>query len=125
VSTSVKPDNLRFTRKWLEPEVPPVLRRGREHRIVRWIGAGNRRSAKPVAAEVSEAPEAADVLENCVIRLSWADTFGRPARRDPAGYGLSAPIDAQVLRFQSRPSSEAARPAPRRAAAQPAVPVLR
>lgn len=120
MSISARPDGPRFARKWLEPEVPPVLRRGREHRIVRWIGAAGRRASKPAG---TEAPDPAEAPATFVIRLSWAETFGRPARPDPAGSGPSV---AQVLPFQGHPSGGARTPPPRRrAVVQPSVPVLR
>ncbi|MGH1570619.1 hypothetical protein ACRAWG_08065 [Methylobacterium sp. P31] len=119
MSTSDKPDGIRPSRRAFEPEVPPVLRRGRKHRIVRWIGAGQRRTSQPVEDSPSAAPETS------VIRLSWADTFGRPVRPVPAGLGRSAATSAQVLPFRSRSTGDKKRPAQRREAGQPPVPVLR
>jgi hypothetical protein len=114
VSISDKTDDIRPNRKRSETNLPPVLRRGREHRIVRWIGAANRKAPRP-----AEEPAAAD---NRVIKLSWADTFGRPGRAEP---GRSEPAPAQVLPFLGRRSETAPRAAPCRAADQPPVPVLR
>jgi hypothetical protein len=119
VSISDKSDGVRPGRRESEPEVPPVLRRGRKHRIVRWIGAAQRRPSPSVETTPSAAPEAS------VIRLSWADTYGRPVRPAPAGLGRSAPISAQVLPFQARSTGDTTRPAQRRDAGQPPVPVLR
>ncbi len=116
MSISDKTDDIRPNRKRSEADLPPVLRRGREHRIVRWIGAANRKAQR--SAE-DTAPASAD---NRVIQLSWADTFGRPSRAEP---GRPAPGPAQVLPFQGRRSETAPRSTRRRAADQPPVPVLR
>ena len=69
-----------------------MLRRGHEHRIVRWIGTGNHK--QPKAAPASGA------AEGRVIKLCWSDTFGRPVHPDFAGFARSA--SAQVLPFRSR-----------------------
>ncbi|MEE7505014.1 hypothetical protein ACLBXO_09420 [Methylobacterium sp. C33D] len=114
MSISDKTDDIRPNRKRGEMDLPPVLRRGREHRIVRWIGAANRKAPRPA--------EAAAPADDRVIKLSWADTFGRPGRGEP---GRSAPGSAQVLPFQGRRSETAPRATPRRSADQPPVPVLR
>ncbi|MGT2486313.1 hypothetical protein ACU4GA_10845 [Methylobacterium oryzae CBMB20] len=117
MSISDKTDGIRPNRKRSEADLPPVLRRGREHRIVRWIGAAGRKAPRPAAEDT--APAAAD---NRVIKLSWADTFGRPGRTEP---GRPDPGPAQVVAFPGRRSEAPPRAAPRRAADQPPVPVLR
>ncbi|MGU3663363.1 hypothetical protein ACLBX9_04150 [Methylobacterium sp. A49B] len=114
--TTDEPDDIRQTRKAFEPAVLPVLRRGREHRIVRWIGAGNRKLPTAGAKTASQAPE------RRVIKLGWSDTFGRPVRSDQAGFVRSGP--AQVLPFRGR-GDAAGQAAPSGAAGQPPVPVLR
>jgi hypothetical protein len=119
VTTSDKPDEMRPTRKRLEMSLPPVLRRGRENRIVRWIGAGGGRPPEVAAAPLAEAPAGQ------LIRLSWADTFGRPVRPQPPAFIRSAPAVAEVLPFPSRTGTGAALAASRRAGDQPSVPVLR
>ncbi|MBE7203788.1 MAG: hypothetical protein INR70_39160 [Parafilimonas terrae] len=96
--------DIRQTRRAFEPSVLPVLRRGREHRIVRWIGAGSRK----MPAAGGEA--ALQTAERHVIKLCWSDTFGRPVRPDLAGFVRSDP--AQVLPFQRRGHGSAAQPAP-------------
>ncbi|GJE12163.1 hypothetical protein FOHLNKBM_3210 [Methylobacterium longum] len=89
---SDKPDDLRTVRGRSEPATPPVLRRGREHRIVRWIGAGNQKLPK------SNADAASETARGHVIKLCWSDTFGRPVRPDLTGFARSAP--GQVLPFR-------------------------
>lgn len=118
--SSDKPDDIRPARKRVEP----ALCRGRENRIVRWIGAGNRRPLKDAEDAASRVPEGR------VIKLSWADTFGRPARPGPAGLVRSITTPAQVLPFRDRADRIEGQPADRqsatpRAADQPFVPVLR
>ncbi|SDA24316.1 hypothetical protein SAMN02799622_03368 [Methylobacterium sp. UNC378MF] len=120
MSISDKTDDIRPNRKRSETDLPPALRRGREHRIVRWIGAANHKAPKH-AGEPAEEPASASP-ETRVIKLSWADTFGRPGRTER---GRSAPGSAQVLPFQSRKGETVPRSALRRAADQPPVPVLR
>ena len=102
MSISDKTDDIRPNRKRSEADLPPVLR--------------NRKAQR--SAE-DTAPASAD---NRVIKLSWADTFGRPSRAEP---GRPAPGPAQVLPFQGRRSETAPRSTRRRAADQPPVPVLR
>jgi hypothetical protein len=116
VPTTDKPDDVRQTRRPFEPAVLPVLRRGREHRIVRWIGAGNRKLPAAAGEAASQAPE------RRVIKLGWSDTFGRPVRPDRAGFVRSGP--AQVLPFRGR-GDAAPQPTPAGATGQPPVPVLR
>lgn len=98
----------RLTRRRSKSDDPPALRRGRENRGVRWIGAAKRR-AKTRVAVAGSAPTSAQI-----IRLRCADTFGRPVRSGPAG------TFAQVLPFQA-----CALWGERQAADQPSVPVLR
>ena len=74
-----KRNDIRSAQRWSRQERPPASRRGREHWTVRWIGAASRRSPKPAAEPVMEVPGA------CIIRLGWADTFGRPTRAGPLG----------------------------------------
>ncbi|MGH1587547.1 hypothetical protein ACRBEV_03275 [Methylobacterium phyllosphaerae] len=119
MSTSDKTDDIRPSRKRSGSALPPVLRRGRAHRIVRWIGAANRKANKRTEDSVSATPEAPKAH---IIKLSWADTFGRPGRVDA---GRSGAIPAAVLPFESRKTRSAPQPTPRRAADQPPVPVLR
>jgi hypothetical protein len=84
VSTA-KRDNSRSTRRGSKSEQPPASRRGREHWIVRWIGA-KRRMPKPIIEVAIEAPSAR------IIPLSWADTFGRAACTEPTGTILRLPL---------------------------------
>ena len=74
--SSTKRDDGRPGRRWAKSERPPTSQRGPRRWIVRWIGAAKRRAGK--AVEVETVPNAQ------VIRLSWADTFGRPVRIAPA-----------------------------------------
>jgi hypothetical protein len=97
--------------------MPPVLRRGRTHRVIRWIGAGSRRPAGGRAEETA-APEAR------VIPLSWAETFGRPARRDPASGAGTGTAEARVLVFRRAAPGDRGGGLPRNLD-QPSVPVLR
>ncbi|WP_267359359.1 MULTISPECIES: hypothetical protein [unclassified Methylobacterium] len=75
----VKHAKIRSAQRWTKPESAPTLRRGRGNWVVRWIGAAKRRFPKQLAAAAIEVPCAR------IIQLSWADTFGRPARLAPAG----------------------------------------
>lgn len=109
----LKRNDRRPAKRWSKTEQPPASRRGREHWTVRWIGASKRRTKKLVVVACS-APTSAKV-----IRLSCADTFGRPVRSGTAG------TFAQVLPFQARALWGERQAAPRRAADQPSVPVLR
>ncbi len=84
----------RPVRRRPEIERPPAVRRGRGERIVRWIGAAKRRAAK-LAGEDSAEHRLAEV-----VYLAFADTFGRPSRRDAA---LSPPSGAVILLWPSRP----------------------
>jgi hypothetical protein len=77
-------------RRGATSEKSPASRRGREHWVVRWIGAAKRRSKKP--SKIA----AADTPGGLIIRLTCADTFLRPARP-----GLTGMI-AQVVPFQGR-----------------------
>jgi hypothetical protein len=113
VPTSDKPDDVQPARQRLEP----LLRRGK--RAERWIGSGQRKS--PAANRADDS--AAEALSGRVIKLRWADTFGRPARPDPARWGQPDPVSAQVLLFQS-PADGSDRTR-RGAADQPFVPVPR
>ena len=88
-------------------KVRRALRLKSTRRIARWISAGKRRSLNRFA----EAE--AVVTDPHVVRLAWADTFGRPTRADISWLGRTATIDARVLQF------------PHRANDQPSVPVLR
>jgi hypothetical protein len=94
----------RSTRRQSGSDDPPALRRGRENRGVRWIGAAKRR-AKKLVAVAGSAPMSAQI-----IRLSCADTFGRPVRSGTAG------TFAQVLPFQARALWDERQAAPRHAA---------
>ena len=92
-----------------------MLRPKTTDRVVRWIGVGKRRLEQVEDAE-------AEAFGPHVVRLSWADTFGRPVRVDTSGVGQTAATGAQVLQLR-RPSEIA--DAPRRPVNQPPVPVLR
>ena len=108
---SDKPDDLPAARGRSELALPPVLRRGREHRIVRWISAGSHKQQK--------ADRASGAAQGRIIKLCWSDTFGRPVHPDLAGFARPAP--AQVLPFRDR----GAHAAPVCETDQPPVPVLR
>jgi hypothetical protein len=75
--SSGKRDHVRSAQRWSKPERSPASRRGREHWVVRWIGAANNRRSKAAAANAIEPPCAE------IIPLSWADTFGRQMRVAP------------------------------------------
>ena len=72
-----KRDNIRSAQRWSKPERSPASRRGRENWVVRWIGAASFRRSRPVEIATIDIPGAQ------IIRLSWADTFGRPVRIAP------------------------------------------
>jgi hypothetical protein len=74
-----KRNDSRSAQRWSKPDRPPASCRGRGQWVVRWIGAAKRRLPKPVASSETEVPSAQ------IIKLSWADTFGRPMRVAPAG----------------------------------------
>ncbi|MCJ2069129.1 hypothetical protein MKK75_09995 [Methylobacterium sp. J-030] len=118
MSISDQPDDLR---RPAVPAVPPPLRRGADKRVTRWIGAGQRKAALAGAEPMGADPVAQPRLGQ-VIKLSWADTFGRPARTDLGLLFRSVPMTAQVLPFQSRMDRQSAA---RRGGDQPFVPVLR
>lgn len=88
--SSGKRDYSRSTRPGSKSEKPPASRRGREHWVVRWIGAAKRRSKKPTKVAAAGSPG------GLVIRLTCADTFLRPARPHLTG------MIAKVLLFQGR-----------------------
>jgi hypothetical protein len=121
VSISDQPDDIQRPAKRSVPAVPPPLRRGAGKRVTRWIGAGQRKAPLP-GAEPADESQAGPLMLGQVIKLSWADTFGRPARPDPGRFFRSDPMTAQVLPFRSR---EDRRAAPPRCGDQPFVPVLR
>ena len=73
-----KRDNIRSAQRWSKPERSPASRRGREHWVVRWIGAANLRRSKLIEAAAIAVPGTQ------IIQLSWVDTFGRPVRIIPA-----------------------------------------
>lgn len=83
----------RSNRRRSKPEELPALRRGREDRIVRWIGAAKRRFKK--RADVAEAV----ALTDRIIRLRWADTFAEPVCVETVG------TFAQVLLFRRQPNT--------------------
>ncbi|MCJ2019020.1 hypothetical protein [Methylobacterium sp. E-065] len=116
MSISDQPDDIRRSAKRALPEVPPALRRGADKRVTRWIGAGQRKVAQ------SDAEPADPVTPGEVIKLSWADTFGRPARPDLGRWFRSDPMTAQVLPFRSRADRQTVA---RRDTDQPFVPVRR
>lgn len=64
-------------------------------RVVRWIGTGKRRQP-----ERADEPKA-EVSDPHIVRLSWADTFGRPPRAAIQVLGQAA-ANVQVLQFQRR-----------------------
>ena len=88
MSFSAKPDDPQSPRKRTVPDAPQSRRHGTAHRVARRPGTGDRRPQMPDA--VSEATGAR------VIYLSWADTFGRPARAWLPG------MIADVLPFRQR-----------------------
>ena len=73
-----KRDHARSAQRWSQPERSPASCRGREHWVVRWIGAAKFRRSRPVTAAPIELPGAE------IIPLSWADTFGRSMRKLPS-----------------------------------------
>ena len=92
MSISDKPNDIRRAAKRTVPMQPPALRRGTGKRAARWVSADQHVGSEQTGV----------VPAGQVIKLSWADTFGRPARPD---FGLafrSAPITAQVLPFRDR-----------------------
>lgn len=91
--SATKHNDNRPIRRWSKPKQPPISRRGREHWVVRWIGAANLRRSKPVSVATVEAPCAE------IIRLSWADTFGRPMRTAPGRLFQSAGIMIPLLQL--------------------------
>ena len=76
--SSGKRDHVRSAQRWSRPERSPASCRGREHWVVRWIGAANLRRPRTVTAAPIELPGAE------IIPLSWADPFGRPMRNFPS-----------------------------------------
>jgi hypothetical protein len=86
----IKRDGCHSTRRGSKCEQPPALRRGREHWVVRWIGAAKRRTKNPIESAPIETSGAR------IIRLSCADTFGRPVCPEVAS------MIAQVLPFQGQ-----------------------
>ncbi|WP_342110412.1 hypothetical protein [Methylobacterium sp. SI9] len=119
MSISDQPDDIRRTTKRSVPAAPAPLRRGPDKRVTRWIGAGHRKPAQPGAEPAGTIVQA---MPGQVIKLSWADTFGRPARPDPGQGFRSHPITAQVLPFQRRSDRQDTAPC---GGDQPSVPVLR
>lgn len=72
--SSGKRGDIRSAQRWSKLERSPASLRGREHWVVRWIGAANLRRSRPVKVAAIDVPGAQ------IIELSWADTFGRPMR---------------------------------------------
>ena len=77
MSPPTKRENIRPAQRWSVPDRAPASRHGREHWVVRWIGAANLRNSKSVQDAAIGIPSAQ------IIRLSWAETFGRPMRNLP------------------------------------------
>jgi hypothetical protein len=106
VSTSDKPQDLRRTAKHSVPAVPTPLRRGADKRVARRIGSGQHKAALPGAETMGAGATGqmmpGQVMRGQVIKLSWADTFGRPARPDFGRLFRSDPVTAQVLPFRTR-----------------------
>jgi hypothetical protein len=75
---SGKRNDIRSAQRWSKPERSPASRRGREHWVVRWIGAARIRRSRPV--EIA----AVGIASAQIIQLSRTDTFGRPQRIVPA-----------------------------------------
>lgn len=88
--SSAPRDNSRPLQRWSKPEAAPETRRGREHWVVRWIGAAKRRPKKTTDIAASEP------MSGGIIRLSCAATFSRPVRPDLAG------MAAQLLTFPAK-----------------------
>lgn len=129
MSTSDKPHDIRRTAKRSVPTAPPVLRRAADKRTARRIGTGPRETARPGMESAGDGPTAhrmtARAMRGQVIKLSWADTFGRPTRAD-LGRAVHAPASAaQVLPFRNRAGREDSQPGTPRGGDQPPVPVLR
>ena len=70
--------DIRPAQRWSVPDRASASRHGREHLIVRWIGAANLRDPRSTKVAAVDIPDAQ------IVRLSWADTFGRPTRIPPA-----------------------------------------
>ena len=77
--SSAKRDGRRLTWRIVKLEQPPALRRGREHWVVRWIGAAKYRSKRSVKGSIPVAVSAH------IINLRCADTHARPVRPERAG----------------------------------------
>ena len=101
------------------PRLRRMLRPKSARRIVRWIGAGKRRTPKQCADTKGEVSQAN------VIHLSWADTFAQPARADISWLGWPLTIDVQVLRFRHRTQIGDAPSVAHGAIDQPSGPILR
>jgi hypothetical protein len=76
---AAKRNDTRSAQRWSKPGRSPAPGHKPGKLVVRWIGAAKRRLTKPIAAAEIEQPSAQ------IIKLSWADTFGRPMRLAPAG----------------------------------------
>ncbi|MHC2106442.1 hypothetical protein [Methylobacterium sp. CM6246] len=72
------------------------LYRGREHRVVRWIGAAKRRMSKSAQVTVIE------VVGAPIIRLSWAETHGRLVRSELPWLARTIDIDAPVPMLEAQ-----------------------
>lgn len=103
---SGKRDDIRSAQRWSKPERSPASRRGREHWVVRWIGAASFRRSRLAKVAAVGVPGAQ------IIQLSWADALGRPLRIVPVRLFqfaaapllamltlLSAPAWAQPTKF--------------------------
>jgi hypothetical protein len=84
--SAAKRDDVRSAQRWSKPGRSPASGHRPGKLVVRWIGAAKRRLAKPVAAAEIKLPSAQ------IIKLSWADTFGRPMRLAPAGWSCGRHI---------------------------------
>lgn len=96
MSLPVNRSGARRGRRQTKAEQLSALYRGREHRVVRWIGAAKRRISKSAQVTVIE------VIGAPVISLSWAETHGRPVRSELPWLARTIDIDAPVPMLEAQ-----------------------